>query len=91
MLAAIFMMDVGRAEGIVWTKPVIRSCPALSFGQWRFGVAGVLWWAWRLDAFGNAVISKAEGDWRRPETGSLRVDGKAALLAVGLYALIVFF
>jgi len=35
------------------------------------------------------VISKAEGDWRRPETGSLRVDGKGALFAVALYALIV--
>jgi len=33
MLAAIFMMDVERANGIVRTNFVIRSCLALSFGQ----------------------------------------------------------
>jgi len=53
LLAAIFMMDVGRVEGIVRAKFVIQSCSALSFGKWRFGVAGALWRAWRLGAFGN--------------------------------------
>jgi uncharacterized membrane protein len=96
MLAAIFMMDVGRAKGVVRTK--IRHPMLLGVVLWSvahllvngdlpslalFGGLGV----WALVEM--AVISKAEGAWRRPETGSLRADGKVALFAVALYALIV--
>jgi len=49
-----------------------------------FGAFGV----WAL--LEMTVFSKAEGDWWRPETGSLRADGKVALFAVALLALNVF-
>ena len=32
---------------------LVVAVAALSFGKWRFGVAGDLLWAWRLGAFGN--------------------------------------
>jgi len=32
---------------------LVVAVAALSFGKWRFGVAGALWRAWRLGAFGN--------------------------------------
>lgn len=96
MLAAIFMMDVGRAKGVVRTK--IRHPMLLGVVLWStahllvngdlaslalFGGLGV----WALVEM--AVISKAEGEWRRPEAGSFRADSKAALFAVVIYALIV--
>ena len=46
---------------------LVVAVAALSFGKWRFGVAGDLLWAWRLGALEMTVISKAEGDWRWPE------------------------
>ena len=96
MLMAIFMMDVARANGVIRTKfrhPMLfgvvlwSAAHLLMNGDLAslalFGGLGV----WALVEM--AVISKAEGAWRRPETGSLRADGKVALFAVALYALIV--
>jgi len=96
MLVAIFLLDIGRAKGIVRTK--IRH-PMLS---------GVVVWAAAhllvngdvasLVLFGGmglwalaemAVISRAEGPWTPPPPGTVAKDVKFAVIAAVLYALIV--
>jgi hypothetical protein len=95
MLAAIFMMGVGGTNGVVRTK--VRHPMLLGVVIWSaahllvsgdlaslvlFGGLG----AWALVQM--AVISRAEGDWQPPAMGAILGDGKVALIAVALYALI---
>ena len=95
MLVALFMMDVGRVNGVVRTK--IRHPMLLGVVTWSaahllvngdltalvlFGGLG----AWAL--LKMAVISHAEGPWQVPAKGSILSDGKVAVLAVVLYAVI---
>jgi len=96
MFLAIFLMDVGRAKGVVRTY--IRH-PMLT---------GVLVWAIAhvlvnpddisLILFGGLglwaivemiVISRAEGPWSRPERGVWMSDLKVAAIAGVIYAVIV--
>ena len=95
MLVALFMMDVGKMNGLVRMK--IRHPMLLGVVVWSaahllvngdlaslvlFG--GLAFWA--LIEMG--VVSRAEGPWQAPKSGSILNDGKAAVLAVLLYALI---
>jgi uncharacterized membrane protein len=95
MLVAVFLMDVGRVNGVVRTR--IRH-PMLSGGVvWSaahllvngdlrslllFGGLG----AWALVEM--VVINRAEGAWQPPARGSLSGDGKAVILAAAIYAAI---
>ena len=95
MLAALFMLDVGRAKGAVRTK--VRHPMLLGVAIWStahllvngdlaslvlFGGLGL----WALVEM--VVISRVEGDWHPPATGSILNDGKIAILAMALYGLI---
>ncbi len=95
MLAALFMMDIGRANGVVRTKlrhpmlmgVVIWSVAHLLVNGERtalvlFGGLGL----WAL--LQMAVIGRAEGPWEIPARGAIRSDGKVAVLAIVLYAAI---
>ena len=96
MLAALFMMDVGRAEGVVRTK--VRHPMLLGVAIWStahllvngdlaslvlFGGLGL----WALVEM--VVISRVEGVWHPPAAGSILSDGKIAMFAMVLYGLIV--
>jgi uncharacterized membrane protein len=96
MLAALFLVDVGRAHGVVRTK--IRHPMLLGVAVWAaahllvngdlpslvlFGGLG----AWAMVEM--AVINRAEGAWRPPERGPWVNDAKVAGVAVVIYAVIV--
>ena len=96
MLVALFMLDAGRVKGLVRTR--IRHPMLLGVIIWSaahllvngdlaalilFGGLG----AWAL--LEMAIISRAEGPWQAPAKGTILNDGKVALIAVVLYALIV--
>jgi len=96
MLIAIFMMDVGKANGVIRTK--IRHPMLLGVVLWStahllvngdlasltlFGGIGI----WALIEM--AAINRAEGPWRPPARGSFLGDGKMAILAVVIFAAIV--
>ena len=95
MFAAIFLMGVGGANGVVRTR--LRHPMLLGLVLWSaahllvngdlaplvlFGGLG----AWAL--LEMAVISRAEGPWQPPARGSWLADGRVALVAVGIYAVI---
>ena len=95
MLVALFMLDIGRVNGVVRTK--VRHPMLMGVAIWsaaHFLVNGELA---ALVLFGGlglwallemAVISRAEGPWAVPAKGSILSDGKVAVLAVVLYAVI---
>ena len=96
MLPALFLMDIGRAKGVVRTW--IRHPMLTGVAVWAaahllvngdlaslvlFGGLGL----WALVEM--AVISRAESAWERLERGSFANDAKVGAIAVALYALIV--
>ena len=95
MLAALFMMDVGRVNGVVRTRvrhPMLTGVVIWSGAHLLvngelsalvlFGGLGL----WAL--LQMAAIGRAEGPWEIPAKGSILSDGKVAVLAVVLYAAI---
>jgi uncharacterized membrane protein len=95
MLVALFMMDAGRVKGLVRTR--VRHPMLLGVIIWSAAhllvngdLAGLILFgglgAWAL--LEMAIISHAEGPWQAPEKGSILSDGKVAVLAIVLYALI---
>ena len=93
MLVAIFLMDVGRAGGVVGAK--LRHPMLLGIVIWAvahllvngdlaslvlFGGLGL----WALAEM--AVINRAEGPWSAPVEGPIVNDAKFAVLALVLYA-----
>ncbi len=95
MLVALFMMDIGRVNGAVRTK--VRQPMLIGVVIWSVAHLLVSGELSALVLFGGlglwallqmAVISRAEGSWEVPAKGSILSDGKVAVLAVGLYAVI---
>jgi uncharacterized membrane protein len=95
MFAAIFMMDVGKANGVVRTK--VRHPMLLGVVIWSAAHLLVNGDLTSLVLFGGlgfwallemAVINRAEGAWQAPAKGSILSDGKVAILAFVLYVLI---
>jgi len=95
MFVAIFLMDVGRASGVIRTKvrhPMLSGVVVWSAAHLLvngdlpsvllFGGLG----AWAL--LEMVVIGRAEGPWQPPPRGSYASDGKVVLLAAGIYAVI---
>ncbi len=95
MLVALFMMDIGKANGVVRTMvrhPMLTGVVIWSAAHLLvngelsalvlFGGLGL----WAL--LQMAVISRAEGAWEVPAKGSIMSDGKMAVFAVVLYAVI---
>ncbi|MBT3556820.1 MAG: NnrU family protein [Rhodospirillales bacterium] len=96
MLVAIFMMDVGRANGVTRTK--IRHPMLLGVIIWATAHVLVNGDLASLVLFGGlglwsllemSVINRAEGPWQPPARGSFRGDVKIALAAAVIYAIIV--
>ncbi len=96
MLAAIFLMDAGRARGVVAAK--IRHPMLLGVIVWAVSHLLVNGDVASLVLFGGlglwaviemAVINRAQGPWVRPAKGPLLNDAKVAVLAIILYAAIV--
>jgi uncharacterized membrane protein len=96
MLAALFLMDAGRVNGVVRAR--IRHPMLVGVVLWSvahllvngalapvvlFGGIGL----WAL--LQMALINRAVGPWEAPAVGSLVNDGKIAGIAVILYAAIV--
>jgi len=96
MLIAIFMIDVGRVNGVIRTK--VRHPMLLSVVIWStahllvngdlaslvlFG--GLGFWA----LVETAAINRAEGPWQVPAEGTFVSDGKVAVFATAIYAVIV--
>lgn len=97
MLIALFLMDIGRAKGIVRTW--IRHPMLLGVVVWSVAHLLVNGDVPSLILFGGlglwallemAVISHAEGDWQRPARGRFRNDAVVAVIACVLYAGIVW-
>lgn len=95
MLVAIFLMDVGRVEGLVRTK--LRHPMLLGALIWAVAHLLVNGELASLVLFGGlglwallemAVISRAEGPWQPPARGLIINDGKVAIIAAALYAAI---
>ncbi len=93
MLVALFMMDVGRVNGVVRTK--LRHPMLLGVVTWAVAHLLVNGDLTSLVLFGGlglwallemAVISRAEGLWLAPAKGSIINDGKVAILAATLFA-----
>jgi uncharacterized membrane protein len=95
MLAALFLMDIGRVKGIVRSKirhPMLTGVLLWSVAHllvngdtaavMLFGGLGV----WTLVEM--AVINKAEGPWIPPERGSYAKDAMMFVVALVLYAII---
>ena len=95
MLVALFMMDIGRVNGVIRTKvrhPMLNGVVIWSAAHLLvngeltalvlFGGLGL----WAL--LQMAVISQAEGPWETPAKGSILSDSKVAVLAVVLYTVI---
>ncbi len=96
MLVALFMMDIGRVNGVVRTKvrhPMLIGVVIWSVAHLLVNVelsALVLFGGLGLWALLQmAVISRAEGPWEIPAKGSILSDGKVAVFAIVLYAVIV--
>jgi len=96
MLVAVFLMDAGRAGGVVAAKlrhPMLAGVVVwavahlLVNGDWPsivlFGGLGL----WALIEM--AVINRAEGPWERPQPGPMTQDAKVAAIAAVVYAAIV--
>jgi len=96
MFIAIFLLDAGRARGVVAAKlrhPMLTgvvvwaAAHLLVNGDWPslvlFGGLGL----WAL--LEMAVINRAEGPWDAPEPGPISRDAKVAAIAVVVYAAIV--
>jgi len=96
MLVAIFLMDVGKAGGVVAAK--VRHPMLLGVMIWAVAhllvngdlaslvlFGGLLLWA----LIEMAVINRAEGPWAAPEVGPIVNDVKFMVLALVLYAIIV--
>ena len=96
MLSAIFLVDVGRAGGVVGTK--IRHPMLLGAVVWvvahllvngdlaslvLFGGLGL----WALAEM--AIISRFDGPWTPPPRGPVAKDAKVMAIAVVIYAVIV--
>ncbi len=95
MLVALFMMDIGRVNGVVRTK--VRHPMLIGVVIWSVAHLLVNGELSALVLFGGlglwallqmAVISRAEGPWEVPAKGSILSDGKVAVLAVVLYTVI---
>ena len=95
MLVALFMMDIGRVNGVARTK--VRHPMLMGVAIWSAAhllVNGELSAVILFGGFGlwalleMAVISRAEGPWEVPAKGSILSDGKVAVLGVVLYAVI---
>ena len=93
MLAAIFLMDAGRAGGVVAAKlrhPMLSGVVVWAVAHLLvngdlaslvlFGGLGL----WALAEM--AVINRAEGPWAAPAVGPIVNDAKVAVLALVLYA-----
>ncbi len=96
MLVALFMMDIGRVNGVVRTK--VRHPMLIGVVIWSVAHLLVNGELSALVLFGGlglwallqmAVINRAEGPWEIPAKGSILSDGKVAVLAVVLYTVIV--
>ncbi len=95
MLVALFMMDIGRVNGVVRTK--VRHPMLIGVVIWSVAHLLVNGELSALVLFGGlalwallqmAVISRAEGPWEVPAKGSILSDGKVAVLAIVLYTVI---
>ncbi len=95
MLVALFMMDIGRVNGVIRTK--VRHPMLIGVVIWSVAHLLVNGDLTALVLFGGlglwallqmAVISRAEGPWEIPARGSVLSDGKVAVLAVVLYIVI---
>jgi uncharacterized membrane protein len=96
MLAAIFLMDAGRAHGVVAAK--LRHPMLLGVIVWAVSHLMVNGDFASLVLFGGlglwavvemAVINHAEGPWSPPAKGPILNDAKLAVIAIVLYAAIV--
>ena len=94
-LVALFMMDIGRVNGVIRTK--VRHPMLIGVVIWSVAHLLVNGELSALVLFGGlalwallqmAVISRAEGPWEIPTKGSILSDGKVAVLAVVLYTVI---
>jgi uncharacterized membrane protein len=96
MLAALFMLDIGRANGVVRTKvrhPMLMGVVIWSVAHLLVNgdlaafvlFAGLGSWA----LIEMAAISRAEGPWLAPAKGPIVNDGKVAVIAAALYAAFV--
>jgi len=96
MLAAVFLMDAGRAGGVVGATlrhPMLSGVVVWAVAHLLvngdlaslvlFGGLGL----WALAEM--AVINRAEGPWSPPAKGPIVKDAKAAIVALVLYAAIV--
>lgn len=95
MLVALFLMDIGRVNGLVRTK--LRHPMLMGVVIWSVAHLLVNGELTALVLFGGlglwallqmAVTSQAEGPWEIPAKGSILSDGKIAVLAVVLYTAI---
>jgi len=95
MLVALFMMDIGRVNGVIRTK--VRHPMLIGVVIWSVAHLLVNGELSALVLFGGlglwallqmAVISRTEGPWEVPTKGSILSDGKVAVLAVVLYTVI---
>ncbi len=96
MLVAIFLMDVGRAGGVVGAKlrhPMLWGVVVWAVAHLLVNgdVASLVLFAglglWALAEM--AVISRAEGPWSAPAEGPIFKDVRVAVIALVLYAAFV--
>ena len=96
MLIALFLMDVGRAGGVVGAK--VRHPMLLGVVVWGIAhllvngdLASLVLFAtmgvWALAEM--IVLNRAEGPWTPPAQGPIGKDIKAAVIAIVLFAVIV--